>query len=89
MFGLLEQAIIIVFSLHLGETSSSGSRNAYIHKSSIHCSSSHLSFPLVDFFLVSLGQASSLVILDTMTGCSVFSFSFGIFMFFLMFFFSS
>ena len=34
-------------------------------------------------------QARNLVILDTKTGCSSFSFFLGIFMFFLMFFFSS
>jgi hypothetical protein len=67
-------------------TSSSGSHNACIHKSSIHCSSSHFSFPLLNFFLVSSYEAGSLVILDTMTGCSGFSFFLGIFMFFLMFF---
>jgi hypothetical protein len=38
---------------------------------------------------VSSYQAGSLVILDTMTGCSGFSFFLGIFMFFLMFLFSS
>jgi hypothetical protein len=38
---------------------------------------------------VSSDQAGSLVILDTMTGYSGFSFSLGIFMFFLMFLFSS
>jgi hypothetical protein len=71
-----------------GRTSSSGSHNACIHKSSIHCSSSHFSFPLLDYFLVSSYQAGSLVILDTMIGCSVFSPFLGIFMFFLMFLFS-
>jgi hypothetical protein len=38
---------------------------------------------------VSLDQAGSVVILDTMTSCSGFSFSLGIFMFFLMFLFRS
>jgi hypothetical protein len=33
-----------------GRISSSGSRNSFIHKSSVHCSSSRLSVLLVDFF---------------------------------------
>jgi hypothetical protein len=37
---------------------------------------------------VGLDQADSLVILDIMTGCSGFSFSLGIFMFFLIFLFN-
>jgi hypothetical protein len=72
-----------------GRTSSSRYCNAFIHKSSIHYSSSQISVPLLDCFLVSSYQAGNLVILDTMTGCSGFSFFLGIFMFFLMFFFSS
>ena len=47
---LLEQVIIIVFSLHLGEPLVFGSRNAFIHKSSMHCSSSRLPVPLLDCF---------------------------------------
>ena len=44
--GLLEQIIIIVFSLHLGEPLVLD----LAMLSSIHCSSSRLSVPLLDFF---------------------------------------
>jgi hypothetical protein len=57
-----------------GRTSSSRSHNDFIHKSSIHCSLSRLSVLLLDCLLVSSYQAGNLVILDTMTGCSDFSF---------------
>ena len=82
MSGLPEQVIIIVFSLHLGE---------FLALAML----SFISLPYTvlyhdfQFFcliaLVSSYQAGNLVILDTMTGCSSFSFFLGIFMFFLMF----
>jgi hypothetical protein len=66
MSGLLEQVIIIVFSLHLGEPLVLDlAMLAYIH-----CSSSQLSVPLLDLLLVSSYQVGNLVILDTITGCS-------------------
>ena len=70
-----------------GRTSCSRSPNDFIHKSSIHCSSSQLLVPLLDcFYWVHI----RLVILwFLLTGCSGFSFFLGIFMFFRMFFFSS
>ena len=49
MSGLLEQVIIIVFTLHR-RTSSSRSHNSFIHKSFIHYSSSQLPFLLFDCF---------------------------------------
>jgi hypothetical protein len=55
-------------------TFGSGSCNAFIHKSSVHCSSSRLSVLLLDCFLVSSYQAGNLVIIDVMTGCSGFFF---------------
>jgi hypothetical protein len=80
MFGLLEQVIIIVFSLHLGEPLVLDlAMLAYIHYSS-----SQLLVPLLSSY-----QVGNLVILNTMTSYSSFSFFLGIFMFFLMFFFSS
>ena len=48
--GVLEQVIIIVFSLHLGEPLVLDLRNTSIHKSSIHCSLSRLSVLLLDCF---------------------------------------
>jgi hypothetical protein len=48
--GLLEQVVIIIFSLHLGEPLVFGSCNAFIHESSIHCSSSRLPVLLLDLF---------------------------------------
>jgi hypothetical protein len=80
MSGLLEQVIIIVFSLHLGEPLVLDI--AII--SYIHHSSSQLSVHLLSSY-----QVGDLVILNTVTGCFGFSFFLGIFMFFLMFFFSS
>ena len=53
-----------------GRTSSSGFRNDFIHKSSIHCSSSQLSVLMLDCFHIRLGN---LVIIDVMIGCFGFS----------------
>ena len=47
---LLERVVIIIFSLHLGEPLVYGSCNAFIHKSSIHRSSSRLLVLLLDCF---------------------------------------
>jgi hypothetical protein len=84
----LEQTIIIVFSLHLGELLVLDLTMLAFISLPYTVLHHNFSFPLLDFFLVSSYQAGSLVILDTMTGCSVFSFLLGIFMFFLMFLFS-
>ena len=72
-----------------GRTFGSGSRNAFIHKSSIHWFFITTFISSAWLLLEGSDQVGSLVILDIMTGCSVFSFSLGIFMFFLVFFFSS
>jgi len=80
MFGVLEQVIIMLFSLHLGEPLVIDLCNAIIHKSSIHL------FFIMTFsssswlLLLSSYHAGNLLILNTV--CSGFSFFLGIFMFF-------
>jgi hypothetical protein len=85
MSSLLKRIIIIVFSLHLGEPLVLD----LIMLSFISLPYTILHHNFQFLLLVSSYQAGNLVILDTMTSCSGFSFFLGIFMFLLMFLFSS
>jgi hypothetical protein len=88
MSGVLEQVVIIVFSLHLGGPLVLDL--VMLLFMSLPYIVLHYDFQF--FCLIAFSEfisADNLVILDTMTGCSGFSFFLGIFMFLFMFFSSS